>query len=395
MGVIALGIGAVTGIAQYYQAEKARKASQQRLDKIEALFRKLVPPNYDLSIEAPPEMHTENLEKNFAKELPKTKFDKSLIKQVGEFLPDFPKLVKEEAPQLLKETKITKEDAERQREAIKEFDRIAKSETDPRFRLLVERAKKRAQSEAQSRGETIKTNMARRGISGSGLEMAAQLGSSASAMDRLADIEMQAAADAYKNRLEALATGSDLSAKLANRDMDKQRYNLDLINKFNERMSERSQKLEDRRSELQNEANIKNLRERQRLEELNRSRGDVIAGREAEEARMDVNRADKIKEWTYRQRLAERDRLNKLRRQQYEDQLSQFRGMAGLEDARRTSEEQSSRDKISAIGTLGDTAGKLSMLGARAYDPGNKLSEQEQTELERYRKMFSTMEKRR
>lgn len=387
MAALAIGtlaLSAISGIAGYFQAEKARKASKERLDKIEALFNRIKPPGYDLSIEAPPEMHKLNLEKNFASELPKTKFDKKLITAVGQYLPQFPKMVKEEAPQLLKETETTKKGKEAQEKALKEFQRIADQTNDPKFRLLVERAKKRAQSEAQSRGETLKTQMARRGLAGSGLEIASNIGSNAEAMDRLADIEMQAAADAYRNRLEALARGSEIGRSLSQQDLEKQRYNLDLINQFNRRMSDREQRLEEMRAAGMNEAQLRNLGERQRLSELNRRRADTIASREAEEARADVNRSDRLKMWSYGQRMANRDRANMLRRQMYEDELSRARGMAGLADTRNQYDFAAARDKINAFNSMADAGSKgLSLIGSM-YGDNPKVSE-----VDKYRRRFN------
>ena len=371
-----LALGAISGLASMYAAEKARGAAQKRLDQIEALFNRIKPPKYDLSIEEPPQMHIENLEKNFAKELPKTKFDERLIQQVGKYMPQFPEMVKEEAPQLLKETKHTKRGREAQEKALSEFERIAESSSDPRFRMLVERAKKRAQSEAQSRGETLKTSMARRGISGSGLELAANIGSSAEAMDRMGEMEMQAAADAYRHRLEALARGADIGRSISDQDLAKQRYNLDTINAFNRRMSEREQRLNELRAAGLNQAQLRNLSEKQRLHELNRRRGDIIAGVKGQEARADVRRADELKRWGYGQRMANRDRANMLRRQIYEDQLSRARGMAGLSDTRNKYDYQAARDKGAAWGGMASAGSKA--LGALALAYGDKKKDEEE-----------------
>ena len=124
LGIGALAVSAITGVANYFQAEKARGAAKKKLDKIEALFNKIVPPNYDLSIEEPPSLHASTLEKRFATELPKTKFDKTLIEKIGQYVPQFPKLVEEEAPQLLKETETTKKGKKAQEMALEEFQRL-------------------------------------------------------------------------------------------------------------------------------------------------------------------------------------------------------------------------------------------------------------------------------
>ena len=376
IAVGSLAVSAISGLAGLYQAEKARGASQRRLDKIARLFASITPPDYDMSIEEPPSMQRKNLQKNFAMELPKTKFDESKIRAIGTYMPEFPKKVEEEAPQLLKETKTTEKGKAAQEKALSEFQRIAETSNDPRFRLLVERAKKRAQSEAQSRGDTIKTQMARRGLSGSGMELASQIGSSAEAMDRHGDMEMKAAADAYRNRLEALARGADLGRSLSEQDLSKQRTNLDIINRFNQRMSDRAQRMSEMRAEGMNAAQRRNMSEAQRLEELNRRRADTIAGVRGQEARADVRRADEIKRWGYGQRAANRDRSNQLKRQMYEDQLSRARGAAGLADTRNQYDMSAARDKAAAWQGMGDAASKgLGYIGQMYADKAAKKDE--------------------
>ena len=56
---VAGGAQVLSGIAQYYQSEKARKASTQRLKEIEDLFNSIKPPGYDVTPLSPPELITQ------------------------------------------------------------------------------------------------------------------------------------------------------------------------------------------------------------------------------------------------------------------------------------------------------------------------------------------------
>lgn len=313
---VAIGLGsqAAATLASIYQQNKANKASKAKLKEIGELYDSVVPPDYDLSITDPPELIAQEIQKpKYRKWLARTRFNPEQIKKMGTYAPEVAKLIREDAPELIKETHTTRRGRRAQESALEGFDRVAKSRDDPEFRLLVDRAKRRAQSEAQSRGKTIQSQMARRGMSGSGLELAAQMGASATAMDRMAQVEQEAAANAYRNRLEALARGADLGGRMRREDQDVQSRNNALINSFNQRMSARRQDLEMKRVDDRNRAQEMNLGERQRLHELNRSREDRIAREHRAQDERGLAREDRLKDTDYRRRAMERDHQNKLR----------------------------------------------------------------------------------
>ena len=393
IAVGSVAVGAVTGIANYFQAEKARKASNKKLDEIKALYDKIKPPNYNVDITDPPELHEYELQKPmYRKWLEKTKYDMSTIKRMGKFVPQYAEFIKEDAPELIKENKTTKRGRDAQIKALDEFERVADSNDDPRFRMLVDRAKRRAQSEAQSRGKSLQSQYARRGMLGSGIQLASEIGSNAEAMDRLADTEQQAAADLYRNRLEALATGADLGARIRRDDQDLQSRNNSLINSFNQRMSARRQALADRRANVSNDAAMMNLREDQRLEELNRRRFDELKSRARAEDERGLARSDRLADLEYNRGMSERDYQNKIREfkarwkedqrdkknnmmsRSYQDQLSRAAGSAGMMNARRERDLQASRDRMDRNTAFGDVAVKAADLYARSGRGGRRGS---------------------
>ena len=313
--VVVSAIGAIAGARSRAKAgRKADAAAKQKDAEIQSLYNSLIPPEFDLSPSAPPELIEKELRKpKYRTWIRSIKFSPEQIKKIGTFVPQAAKLIKEKSPQLIKETATTQKGRRAEEAALDAYQRVGKSRDDPEFRMLVDRAKKRAQSEAQSRGQTIKSQMARRGMSGSGLELAAQMGSSASAMDRMAEVEQEAAANAYRNRLEALARGAQLGGRMRRDDQDIQDRNNSLINSFNQRMSSRRQDLELKRINDINDANASNLADRQRLHELNRSREDDIVRHDRNDALNRIRRDDDIADKNYRRAEAERAYENKRR----------------------------------------------------------------------------------
>ena len=292
-------------------------------------------------------------------------------------------MIREVDPTILKETETTRKGKGAQEKTLEEYAKIADSgySGDPRFRALVERAKRRAQGEAQSRGQSLSQQMARRGLGGSGIEMASQLASNAAAMDRLADTEMDAASSAYEQRLNALAGGATLGRQMSQDDLNMQKSNLDIINDFNRRMSEREMRLAEEKTREQNLAQRENLKSEQDLAKYNVERQDEIARTRAEEDRMETSRQDRLGMWDFQRRAAERDRAdriaqekanwsrsereyqNRIKDRKYENELSQARGKAGLEDRRSAMERSNLRDRQAAIGAVGETM----MRGAQLY----------------------------
>ena len=61
--VAAAGIQAVSGLVQMYQAEKARKASKESLQKIEDMLNEIGWPDFDLSLDDPPSVIEEKLKR--------------------------------------------------------------------------------------------------------------------------------------------------------------------------------------------------------------------------------------------------------------------------------------------------------------------------------------------
>ncbi len=393
---VAAGAMAVSGLVQLYNAEKARGASKKRLKEIERLYNDLVPPNYDLTIIDPPSAHVEKLEMpefSAPQSAPNWNLEKltpKQLEQVGEFIPNVAPLIIEENPTLLKKTKEMGEASKAQQTALKRFMEIGEDGYDPELQQRVQDARRRSQSEAQSRSDSIMQDFERRGMGGSGMELAAKIGASAEAMDRNAQMGLQAETDAYRNQLNALAQGAQLGGQLFNQEMGMQARNADIINAFNQRMSKRHQDWEMMRADMMNQADIRNLNEAQRIADYN-----TMSGNEADrahQARMDEitrynaafdtrerDRRDANQKWRYGMERDERnyahdrdvqnrqwqqsniDRQNRLKSQRYGDQLSKLQGKSGLASQYNTLGMGAARDQNQAIQGLANLGATYAM----------------------------------
>lgn len=327
--VIAAGVAVASAAAQYYQSEKARGASQDELDRLKEMFGEITPPDYDLTIEDPPELHDERLQDpRFSGEMAAPqwnldKLDPKMLEQVAKFNPEIAPLIKEAAPDIIKQSETMKEGSAAQKTALRRLMKIGEGDFDPEYAQRVQTAKDRSQAEAQSRSASTMQDFERRGIGGSGLELASKMGTNAAAMDRNAAMGMQAETEAYKNQLSALAQGAQLGGQMYAQDEGTQSRNAQIINNFNQRMSKRHQDWEQMRADQVNQADLRNIQEAQRISDEN-------TGMSNKSAQVDRQRMDDITRYNQQFQLGERDRMDDLSRQQYDRDAKQ----RAYEDAR-------------------------------------------------------------
>lgn len=381
---VAAGAMAVGGLVQLYNAEKARGASKARLKEIEALYDSLVPPDYDLTIIDPPEAHAQKLEMptfSSPQAAPKWNLEKlepKQLKQVEKFIPTIAPMIMEEAPQLIEKSETMKRGEGAQRAALERLMQVGEGTFDPEYQQRVLNARNRAQAEAQSRGQSIMQDFARRGMGGSGMELAAKIGASAEAMDRNAMLGLQAETDAYRNQLNALAQGANLGGQMFAQDMGLQARNADVINAFNQRMSKRHQDWQNMRADMLNQADLRNMQEAQRIadyntmsqneaDRLHQRRMDDITRYNTTFNTRERDRQDALAKWRYGAEGQERayqdqrdllnrqwrqgniDRRNELEDRRFRNQYDIASGKAGMAQARSASERQAAQDRNAAI----------------------------------------------
>jgi hypothetical protein len=228
----------VGGFINRYHAAKAQGASERILREMEREWERIKPVNYPYDIRQPPELHYEALQDpKYAPALEQTA-----------------QLIQEKNPELIKDSADMRMGRDAQQNALRRYLQIASSKDDPEYAAAIERASRRAGADAQSRQASLMQNYQRRGLGGSGLELQSQLGSQALANEQQGMQSMEAAAQAYKNRLAALASGAELGGRIYNQDMTQQQINMNAINAFNQRAAQNRQNYEmDRQNFLINE----------------------------------------------------------------------------------------------------------------------------------------------
>jgi hypothetical protein len=377
------GIAAVSGLINLYNAEKARGADRQRLKEIRALFEKIKPPDYDVSIDAPPQYHEQSLRQpKYSDPQQAPQFDTSRLnpedlKLVGKYTPELAPFIAESNPELVKQSGEALKGREAQKSALKKYMEMGEAGDDAISAQESAMAQRRAGADSRSRLDSLQQSFERRGQGGAGLQMGAQLAAAQGSSDMQAQAQMQAQADAQRRRLGALASGAQLGGQLYGQEMDLAQANTGIINNFNQRMASARQNFENRRAEDLNQANRYNLGVEQDLSnrnigarndaaEKNLRRSDALAQYGADFRTRERNRLDEHEreryandrgERDYRNKLAEskanwaaqsRANANKIKSQQYGDQSDWAKGMSGALGMGREGARQADIDRATA-----------------------------------------------
>lgn len=348
---VAVGAQAVSGIMQYYQAEKAAGASAKRLREIEAMFKKIVPPDLDISIYDDPRV---------AESIPEPMLDLSAITpkefaSVGQFIPEVSSYVAEMNPQLVEETAAATQGRQAQLEALSKYREIAaQGGMDPMLAQKLSMASDKARGDAASAQQSILQDAQRRGVMGSGLMMQSQMNQTAEEMRRQALESQMAAAEAYRNQMDAMARGASLGGDVRQSEMSEQARNADIINAFNERTSKRYQDYLQYRSDIANRANLRNLEAQQTIADRN-----TAMGNEAARYNREMGNRLKQQQWankrTSRQDLLDIDEAKKRDIQQnWQNKMAHAGAMKGIGQDWINQYRQTAQDRNQATRGLGD-----------------------------------------
>ncbi len=358
-----VGAQVVSGIMQYYQSEKAAGANKKRLAEIEAMFNKIVPPEYDISIFDDPRV---------AQEIPVPDLDFSAITpkdyaSVGQHIPEVADYIQETNPKLVEATESAKTGRQAQLDALTRYKQIASGGFDPMLHQRMQEASEKAQADAQSRQQSIMQDAARRGIAGSGLEMASQMQSGSDAMRTSAMQSQLAAAEAYKNQLMALDKSANLGGDIRDSEMGEEARNAEIINSFNQRTRRDSQSWADQRAAVANAANLRNLDVNQRIADANVKQGNDAAWRNAD-------RWNAGQQQNFQNRRTNRDDLldiaaqkRGVQSQTFADKMNIARSKAGIGEAMIAQNNRRAQDTNQQIRGVGDAVSAGAMYyGANA-----------------------------
>lgn len=356
MPVVAAAV-VVSGIMQYYNSEKARGATNDRLNQIKALFDGIVPPSLNIKVWDDPKL---------AQSLPTPalnleKITPEQFKSVGQFVPEVAHYVQEANPTLVKATATGEAGRQAQMDALSRYKEIAGGGVDPQFAQAQQDAATRAQQEAQSRSASILQDANRRGQLGSGVAMAAQLQGSSDAMTNAALTSQRAATDAYRNRLQALGQSAQLGGDIRSSDTQEQARNAGIINDFNQRTSRAQQDWQNQRAATLNHANQFNLQNSQDIDNRNTSQNNQFSQYNQQYGNSMAQQAWQNQRQTQQDQQALQRYRDSLQQQQFNDQLGLASAKAGTGYQGINFLQQGTRDQNNAIQGIGNgvTAGAM------------------------------------
>lgn len=361
------GVSVVSGLVQAWNSEKARGANKQRMKQIEALFNQIVPPQYDVSLNDPPAYITEKLgdaNLDFSKITPEQ------FKVIGQYAPDAAPYVAEINPTLVQRSETGQVGLQAQLDALRQYKKIAQGD-DPAFRAKLDQAMTAAQQNAQSRTQNALMQAQRNGTYGSGQNFAAILQGNSDSMLAGGAAGRDAAMASYQNQMNALGQSASLGGSIAQQDVNLQQSNADIINQFNQRTSKNYQAYLQNRQQLANEAQLFNLRNAQDVANQNtQANNDAsrfnLTNRNSLLQQQYGNRVNErayqnaIAESAAKWQASEKDRLNGLKTQMYNNQLQRANGLAGIGAQAINMNYQNAADRNQIIaGVTGAVTGGL------------------------------------
>lgn len=358
----AVGVQALSGLAQYYQNQKAMKASEKRLREIEEAFNNIAPPNFDMSIMDAPELIMERVD---APEFDMSNLRPQDYKVLKEFSPEIAEYVKQEAPQVVRDTAEGKEGRDAQLSALRKLKSTGESGFDPMLQNRLDEASRESQIASQSRQESVLQDAQRRGQMGSGTMLAAQLQGGSDAMLGAAEQSRGEADSAYRNQLQALRDSANLGGDVRREELGLQETNADIINKFNQMASTNYQNYLNKQAQARNEGNIFNIEQGQNIANKNVSQNNeaVMADRARRDAlqkyssefrqgeRGNINNMIMNK---YNVKRSERDNQNELQQKMFNNRMDKQKGASGIAGDRIDLGTQQSKNQNQMYQSMGD-----------------------------------------
>lgn len=276
----------ISGGMQWLNSRSAQQASNRERQRIEGLLNALQDPTFD-----------------------KNNINPEDISILQKYVPEVAPYVQEVVPQqVLAQSQGATEGRAAQMQALGQFRRLMEQGYDPQTAIEMARAQRASGAEAASARQTASAEAARRGFGG-GLSMLSA-GAGAQAQDRLAMAQQQALADSAQRRIQGAQLGANLGGQMRAADIDLERGNIDIINAYNQRMAQAQQNWLNQGANTRNQAQMYNIGEAQRVDELNKA-----------------NR--------YNAARANQQNQNTLAQQQFQNNLSKITGQQGVANMAR------------------------------------------------------------
>jgi hypothetical protein len=223
--MIALAIAAVAaagGIAQWINGKDAAKATAAERAHMEDLVNKLQTPNFDVSQITPEEYSI-----------------------VQKYVPQSAKVIEQAAPEIVKMNSPEAQQAKSaESDVLQQMQELAQTGQDPMLALQQAKAQQQALETSNSQNQTMDMNAQQRGLGGSGLAMAAQLANNQNAARNMGLQDQQAVADAASRRMQAGMNASGIASNIYNQQFGQEKTNADIMNSFNNALTDRRQSVE-------------------------------------------------------------------------------------------------------------------------------------------------------
>jgi len=383
---IAGGAQILSGIAQFYQAEKSRKANQRELNEIKAVFDAIKPPEYDVSITDPPELISQSI--------PPAAFDMSNIDPVAyqiaaKYMPEVASYIAEQNPTVVELSATGQFGRDAQIQALQDIRMRTGELSDAESQSASSQAMRDAQIASQSRSESILQDANRRGMLGSGAMLAAQLQGGSDAMERSANLSNQAYLDALRAKRDALSTSGEMGRQLATDEFGRSAINANIINQFNQRAAQNINEANRYAANTLNQGQMFNVQNAQDIANRNanllnqsqwqnRQRQDQLLGQTWNMEQAERSRLNQIAQQDYQNQMASKNAYNEILGTQFGNQMDINRSRFGMSTAQMGQNTQTAQDRNQAIQGLGQGISNTAMFAGAYYNPTQQTQQPQQ-----------------
>lgn len=297
---------------QWLNSKNAAEASAAERERMIGMLQKLQDPNFDVNDIMPEDLQV-----------------------VRQYIPEATSFIEEIAPQQVKaQAAGAVAGRQAQLDALGQYRRLMQQGYDPQTAMEMARAQRGMAAESASARQTAQAEAARRGFGGG--PSFYQAGADQAGMDRLAQMQQQALADAAQRRLAATGQMAALGGQIRGEDVSLEQANVNAINAFNQRQAARKQDWALGQAGMRNAAQQYNIGEEQRI-------------------------ADANKQNAYNAAVANRNVRNTAAQNQFQNALSKISGQQPYSAQAQQGYAQQAEQQNRSIQAITDLASKLAM----------------------------------
>lgn len=275
MAWVAAAAAVVGGLVTAYEKAQANGASANELAALKQMIAQAREPNFNTADFTPEQYQV-----------------------VSQYNPEVAAYVAEQNPTLVTgQTAEAKAGGQARLDALSRYQQLSNDGTDVQSKLLQQEAARTAAANNQGMQGQIQDNMARRGMAGSGNELALALSAQQQAGQTGALVGQKNAQSAYNTRLDALAQAGRLGGDIQNDANSLEGKNAGITNAFNERTTAARQSYNNNAAQTRNLGQLTNLNNAQDAANKN-----TTARNNAQQD--NINRSDKNQQQVFQNDIA-------------------------------------------------------------------------------------------